>query len=342
MKVLMISNDKRILDVSSESARRMAEYEKVVGKISIVVFVSWIEKFLSVFFLPKRIKDICRTNKFDIITTQDSFLTALAGYRVKKRYNIALQIQVHTDLLSPFYKKESVLNYIRYMMACWLIPKADCLRTVSKRVKNSLIDKFKDLSPEKITILPIFVDAESVRRHVLKTDLHQKYPGYDFIVSMASRLTREKNNELAVYAMEEVVKEFPKTLLLIVGDGPSKNKIQVMGHRSSADIKLEDWTDNLFSYYKTADLFLNTSNYEGYGRTLVEAVISGCQVVSSDVGVAREILSEKNIFEIGNKSDLVKKISAGIQKKLDPPSSVDLGTKAEYLDAYKNSLSICL
>ena len=45
----------------------------------------------------------------------------------------------------------------------------------------------------------------------------------------------------------------------------------------------------LISYYKTADLFLNTSLFEGYGMTLVEARAAGCKVVSTDVGVAREV-----------------------------------------------------
>ncbi len=46
------------------------------------------------------------------------------------------------------------------------------------------------------------------------------------------------------------------------------------------------------SYYKTADLFLLTSNYEGYGRTIIEAMAAGCPVVMTDVGIAGEIIKD--------------------------------------------------
>ena len=51
---------------------------------------------------------------------------------------------------------------------------------------------------------------------------------------------------------------------------------------------LRGWQDDLTSYYKNADLFLNVSNYEGYGLAL-EAAISGCPIVTTDVGIAPEL-----------------------------------------------------
>jgi putative flippase GtrA len=51
---------------------------------------------------------------------------------------------------------------------------------------------------------------------------------------------------------------------------------------------MEPWCDDPASYYKTADCFLITSDYEGYGMTIVEALAAGCPVVSTDVGIAKE------------------------------------------------------
>ena len=56
---------------------------------------------------------------------------------------------------------------------------------------------------------------------------------------------------------------------------------------------MEPWTDDPFSYYKTADLFLLTSNYEGYGMAVVEAMAAGCPVIMTDVGLAGEVLIDK-------------------------------------------------
>ena len=42
-------------------------------------------------------------------------------------------------------------------------------------------------------VLPIFVDVKKIQSAKVKIDLHQKYPEYDFIILVASRLTKEKN-----------------------------------------------------------------------------------------------------------------------------------------------------
>jgi len=108
---------------------------------------------------------------------------------------------------------------------------------------------------------------------------------------MASRLTKEKNIGLAIKAMKEVVKVNPGVGLVIVGSGPEEDKLKQKTRESEIEKKVifEPWTNDLPSYYKTCDLFLLTSWYEGYGMTLVEAKATGCKIISTDVGVAREI-----------------------------------------------------
>lgn len=108
---------------------------------------------------------------------------------------------------------------------------------------------------------------------------------------MASRLTREKNIELALRAFALARKSVLEAGLVVVGDGDEKKRLLnvVRSLGISKAVIFEPWTDDLASYYKTADVFLNTSLYEGYGRTLVEARTAGIPVISTDVGVAYEV-----------------------------------------------------
>jgi 1,2-diacylglycerol 3-alpha-glucosyltransferase len=80
--------------------------------------------------------------------------------------------------------------------------------------------------------------------------------------------------------------------LIIVGSGPRLASLRALATKLgiSGSVAFESWVDQptIASYYKTADLFLNTSLFEGYGMTLVEARAAGCPIVSTDVGVARE------------------------------------------------------
>ncbi len=110
---------------------------------------------------------------------------------------------------------------------------------------------------------------------------------------MASRLEPEKNIVLAINAMCEVVKQRPQVGLVIVGSGSEEQqlKLKVRNCGLAANIIFENWIDKstLYSYYKTTDLFLSTSLYEGYGLTLAEAQAAGCPIISTDVGVARDV-----------------------------------------------------
>jgi 1,2-diacylglycerol 3-alpha-glucosyltransferase len=142
-------------------------------------------------------------------------------------------------------------------------------------------------------VRPIAVDEAKIRNIPVTANLHMKYTRFNKIVLMASRLEKEKNIELAIRAWAEVLRTFGEAGLIIVGKGREKDRLAELARACgvSDSVKFEEWADlpTLVSYYKTADLFLNTSLYEGYGMTLVEARAAGTKIVSTDVGVAKEM-----------------------------------------------------
>ncbi|MCX6715945.1 MAG: glycosyltransferase [Candidatus Taylorbacteria bacterium] len=225
------------------------------------------------------------------ITCQDPFLTAIAGVGLKKEFGLPLEIQVHTDIGSPNYPR-TVGNKIRKALALSYLPKADSIRVVSGRVKKYLVEGLA-ISESKITVRPIAVDVEKIKNTPVTVDLRKKYPQFDKIILMASRLTEEKNIGLALRALPAVLRLCPKAGLVIVGRGPKETELKKLTQKLglAESVVFEDWIDpaTLVSYYKTSDLFLNTSLFEGYGMTLVEAKAAGCMIVSTDVGVARDI-----------------------------------------------------
>jgi len=271
------------------------------------------------------------------ITTQDASLTAMAGVSLKKRFNLPLEIQIHEDIGSPYYPF-NITNKIRKALALSYIPKADSIRVVSERIRKYLIETV-GIDSNKISIRPIAVDTDSIKSTpiVPSADLHRKYPRFKKIVLMASRLEKEKNIPLALEAFKEVLKKIPDAGLVIVGKGSQKAKLERLARRleligvanvgDAADFNaseqasnpsgsiqpfepqagesviFEDWADKatLVSYYKTADLFLNISLFEGYGMALAEAQAAGCKIVSTNVGVAPEvgaIIVEPNIESV--------------------------------------------
>lgn len=333
MKTLMFSTDGEMFRAGAPVRERMALYGGLLDELHIVVFTERARGFReetfasNVFLYPTnsrfkfwRVLDgyavsrrIIKRGGDWIIVAQDPFETGLLGYFLHSRFRVPLQIQIHTDLFSPYFGKESWKNRLRVLIADWLISRADVVRVVSMRVMASVTGRF-GTNLRKIFLLPIFVDAERIREAPTTVDLHKIYPEYGNIILVASRLTREKNIGLAIRAMPAVLSKQPSTLLLIVGSGlEGERLIQEAGSLGlSGNIKFEPWQETLASYYKTADIYVLTSNYEGYGRSVVEAMAAGLPVVMTDVGIAGEIMKDGEngfIVPVGDASALAAKIS---------------------------------
>lgn len=355
MRVLSISLDKKIIAAGSESRKRQIEYGKALGELYVVVLNcgqehseqaglgTWVYSTGSrskVFMVWDAVRLGKKMPRPDIVTAQEAF-SGLAAYCLKRFFKVPFQLQIHTDFLSPYFRRESLKRWFEYRLFLFLIPRADCIRVVSERIKKSLVEKFKNYPLSSIRVVPVFVDIKAITDAEPKTDLKKKYPGYDFYVLMASRFTIEKNIGLAVEAMSRLIKNHPKVALVIVGAGPLEGDIKskIRSLNLEDNVKVEGWTDDLVSYYKTADLYLLASNYEGYGRTLVEAAAAGCKVLASDVGVAGEILEKDAIFNVNDIDDLSRKLELAEEGKLSHPKLLQHVGGSTMIAEYVRSLS---
>lgn len=325
----MISTDRLIFDEKSLVRARQVEYAKEWEEVHIVVFSSklkaqssktttrniegnfccgqisdncWIYssdstyKILYPFDAIKVGRKLIEEKKITEITCQDPSLTAMAGVALKKSFKLPLEIQIHGDIGSPYFAR-SITNKIRLALAKKYIPEADIIRVVSNRIKDYVEKVLESSSTRKvrpiIEVKPISVNVTEIKNSPVLVDLHRKYKQFSQIALMASRLEKEKNIELALRAWPAILKDFPQAGLVIVGSGSEELglKKMVVSLGLTKSVIFENWADKgtLYSYYKTADIFLNTSLFEGYGMTLVEAQSACCKIVSTDVGIAREV-----------------------------------------------------
>ena len=380
LRVLVIGTDRNLFKAGSAVRERMTEYGKLFNQLHIIIFSKRFQKFKSekisqnVWIYPtKSWSRLCylfgavrvakkEFGKFlpetiDVISAQDPFETGIAGWLIARKFRLPLQIQIHTDFLSSYFWKESFLNKVRVIIGKFLIKKADCIRVVSDRIKNSLPQSTTYHLQPSITVLPIFVDIEKIKNTPASFDLRKKYPQFSFIIMMASRLEKEKNINLAIEVMKDLSRNYPKIGMVIIGDGKEKKNLErfVVKYSLQKNIIFEGWRNDLISYYKTTNVFLSTSLYEGYGLTIIEALACGCPVVSSDVGISSEIISEGEsgfICPVNNKNCFIRRIQEvmeipSLKEKLRINSKMLLSekmtaTKEEYLLKYKQAMEECL
>jgi glycosyltransferase involved in cell wall biosynthesis len=320
MNIINIGTDRKIFDPSSPARKRMINYGKLFDELHIVVFAGkllglkdtqiadnvWayptnsLSRFLYVHdavTVGRRIateRNLYRKSGKTVVTSQDPFETGKAGFRLRNLIRSGFQIQVHTDFLSPHFASSSILNRIRVGIAKSLLPEADEIRVVSERIKKSILQHIPTIAEDKIDVVPIYADTAQLKAPPAFS-LKERYSQFDSIILMASRLTREKNSLVALKAFKNVLAEFPQAGLVIVGSGPEeamlKNEAKIMNIQNS--VVFESWQNDLTSYYKTADIFLSASLYEGYGLTLVEAALVGLPVVTTDVGIVGDMLIDQ-------------------------------------------------
>lgn len=318
-KLLSIGTDRNVFREGSAVRARLAGYAEAWKEMHVVVFERSAEVVarggtaeavlaLNCWAYSTRSRwkwsymfDAIRLGKFIVqkraitdVTCQDPFLTAMVGAALKRSYpHIRLEIQVHTDIGSPHFTY-SFSNRLRKALALSYLPRADRVRVVSERIKKYLTDSL-GIAAERIEVRPIKIDIEKVRAAsvLAEHDLHGKYPSFKKIALIASRLEPEKDISLALRAWQSVVKRYPDAGLVIVGSGSERKRLEVLAKRLGIDrsVVFESWVESqtLYSYYKSCNVFLNTSLYEGYGMSIVEARTAGCPVISTDVGVARAV-----------------------------------------------------
>jgi glycosyltransferase involved in cell wall biosynthesis len=92
----------------------------------------------------------------------------------------------------------------------------------------------------------------------------------------------QKNQALAIRALARAPAEMGRLLLL--GDGPMRNELAALAAAEGvADrVIMPGFFADPSPFYRSADLFVLSSDYEGFGNVIVEALSFGLPVVSTD------------------------------------------------------------
>ncbi|MBU8737929.1 glycosyltransferase [Bacillus licheniformis] len=117
-----------------------------------------------------------------------------------------------------------------------------------------------------------------------------KKEDYNFI--NIGRLSPEKGQEKLINSFAQLHKEFPNSKLYIVGDGPLKKQLTLQAETLGLknDIIFAGQLENPFALLDECDCFVLSSDYEGQGLVLMEAMIVGKPIIATDVTGVRSVL----------------------------------------------------
>lgn len=127
-----------------------------------------------------------------------------------------------------------------------------------------------------------------------------------------------KNYSLFIKTIAEIVKEFPKLVCKLVGNGPDFSKLKAMAANYGVDNNIEFTgllsRKEIFNLMKQSKIFVHPSKFEGSGFVFAEALANGMNIVSFNVGYAKQsgkwlIANDDNEFISHTKKLLLSKLS---------------------------------
>jgi len=326
MRVLMVSIDRGLLGQGQlgDVVQRHKKYGESVERLDIIVFSGkGFEPYkisknvtaypsnsccgLKYFCDAKKIgKNLFKENKYDLVVTQEPFLTGLVGYCLKRKFKAKLLVHFHGDFWqNKNWLKEQKINWLFLLISKFVVSKADGIRVMSEGQKNKLINT--GIKKEKIRVISTPVNLEKYDRpdldkeSTVKTVLHvgrdDKVKGYDILLKAFDLVDQKLSNVKFVKVLGG--KEFSKAI-----DNHINKNLHITTY---PQIDHEDLAD----FYYQADVVVLSSTSESFGKVLVEANACGKPVVSTATTGAKEIIKNGYngyLVAIGDAQALADKI----------------------------------
>lgn len=361
MRLMTVGSDRKLFAAGSDVERRILEQSTLLESHLVIVFalrargltprmigtnvrvVPTNSRSRFLYFLDAARIGIRETRSFDLVTAQDPFEAGLAGYLTARLLRIPLQLQIHADIMSPYFRRASLLNRLRAILASVLIPRADSLRVVSTRIEKSLRKRFEPLPP--MSVLPVFSREP-------RNETEGPLPKRPFIL-VASRLEREKGVDVAIRAFARLAPEFPDLTLAIAGEGRERRSLKTLARSLTLTERIVflGWRNDILALMTGAAMYLHASPSEGFGLSLLEAARAGCPIVSTDVGIVGDVIPREDIIvvPVGDREGIAAGIRSALrdqnraskprrlQAKLPTPLSLD-----EYLKKLSNSWMLAI
>ena len=244
-------------------------------------------------YLKKHAKEIDVLQIFHV--TLYSLLYAFRYKRLNKKGKIYLKLDCSHKLVDRILS----LNKVKYALLNKYLDKVDLI-SVEQKV---LFEKLKSILPtqaNKMINIPNGVDYKYLEEKQIKYNFNEKE---NTILSVTRVGAEEKNTQMLIEAFTSI--ENIETLgwkLKIVG--PIEEEFnEYINNYFKNNPKMKDIViftgaiqnrEELFNEYKKAKIFSLTSNFESFGIAFIEAAALGDVIISTDVGIAKELISKGN------------------------------------------------
>ena len=230
-----------------------------------------------------------RERHFDVINTHFALPTGPVGDWLSRRLDVPNVLSVHGgDLFDPSKKTSPHRHAALRGIVAQLLRRADLVVAQSRDTANNVaqiygVDRSVELVPLGIERPPA-TEGRAQRSEF-------NVPEDAFVLVTAGRIVARKSSTQLIDTLSAV----PGSFLLVVGDGPEAAAVM----RRAADcqvahrVRMLGYVPDAVKYraYQVADVFVSTSQHEGFGLVFLEAMAFGLPIVCYDRGGQTDFLT---------------------------------------------------
>jgi glycosyltransferase involved in cell wall biosynthesis len=229
-----------------------------------------------------------RERRFDVINTHFAVPTGPLGDWLSRALGVPNVLSVHGgDLFDPSKRSSPHRHALLRAVVARLLRRADVLVAQSEDTARNVARIYGvQRSVERI---PLGIDRPPCEGVAQRSEFN--IPADAFVLVTAGRIVARKASTQLIDTLVAV----PGAVLLVIGDGPEAAAVM----QRAVDCSVEDRvrmlgyvTDEVkYRAYRVADVFVSTSQHEGFGLVFLEAMAFGLPIVCYDRGGQSDFLA---------------------------------------------------
>ena len=241
--------------------------------------------------VPIRLGRLFRRHAVDIVHLRGwaTLVEGLIGVHLSHQARVVYGFHGKTfeDVTAPKKRRDLVERVV--------FPHLNGIFTLTDRMKNDLCRR-TSVPGEKVTVIHNGVDTQKFRPH-RRLGLTRNFLGLsdaDFVVGCVGRLDAVKDFETLLRGFSRLAAVSGQARLLIVGDGPLRQWIESRVRAIGLDgrVVMAGFQTDTAPFYRMMDLYVQTSLYEGFSNTILEAMAMGLPIVATRVGGNPDIITD--------------------------------------------------
>ena len=233
--------------------------------------------------------NLIKSWNLDVIHSHTELGIGICARLVAKQFNIPLIHTYHTmykdytHYVTHGHFDKSSKKIVEYLTKFYCDTTATELIVPTNKTYRLFKENYK--FEKNIHIIPTGIEVgrffkENVnKKEVDRLRKNLNLSKRDTVIIFVGRLAQEKNIEFLLNAEKKIINNHSNIKLLIVGDGPDKEKLEMFSRKLGIEKNViftgkVAW-DDMPVYYQLANFFATASKTETQGLTVIEAMAAG-------------------------------------------------------------------